>query len=137
MLNQKRVAQVSWNYSDEEGGFVAESFENIKRGEQVFDSYGQKCSSKFLLSYGFINDDNDVNEVAIQVDTRQARGEGEIVDIKEKMLREPLFPKTFRILASMEDESTVGFMNFIRFVEIQDKATLLEVVVCYQNSMLC
>ena len=33
----------------------------------VFDSYGRKCNSRFLLNYGFIVEDNDANEVAISI----------------------------------------------------------------------
>jgi len=33
----------------------------------VFDSYGRKCNSRFLLNYGFIVEDNDMNEVAISI----------------------------------------------------------------------
>jgi histone-lysine N-methyltransferase SETD3 len=33
----------------------------------VFDSYGKKCNSRFLLNYGFIVEENDANEVAITI----------------------------------------------------------------------
>ena len=54
--------QTSWYYTDDRRGFVIEALEDIKRGEQVFDSYGKKCNTRFLLNYGFINLDNDANE---------------------------------------------------------------------------
>jgi len=33
----------------------------------IFDSYGRKCNSRFLLNYGFVVDDNDANEVIVTV----------------------------------------------------------------------
>lgn len=33
----------------------------------IFDSYGRKCNSRFLLNYGFVVDENDSNEVNITV----------------------------------------------------------------------
>ena len=33
----------------------------------IFDSYGRKCNSRFLLNYGFVVEDNDANEVNITV----------------------------------------------------------------------
>jgi histone-lysine N-methyltransferase SETD3 len=54
-------------YSDEKEGFIIETDEPISRGQMVFDSYGRKCNSRFLLNYGFIVEDNDANEVAIIV----------------------------------------------------------------------
>jgi histone-lysine N-methyltransferase SETD3 len=67
MLNHRKPKQTSWMYSDEKEGFIIETDEDIGRGEMVFDSYGRKCNSRFLLNYGFILDDNDANEVAITV----------------------------------------------------------------------
>lgn len=33
----------------------------------MHDSYGRKCNSRFFLNYGFINVDNDANEVVVRV----------------------------------------------------------------------
>src|SRR4051812_31982712 len=123
MLNHRRPKQTSWFYSEENKGFIIESLEDIKRGEQVCDSYGRKCNSRFLLNYGFINMDNDANEVAVRVPFDP---DDESIPIKERMLGEPMSAKTFRILANIEEENTVEFMGFIRFVHIRDKNMLLE-----------
>lgn len=34
----------------------------------IFDSYGSKCNSRFLLNYGFVVDDNNANEVNVNVE---------------------------------------------------------------------
>ena len=67
MLNHKRPKQTSWTYSDEKGGFVIEALKDIERNEQVYDSYGKKCNSRFFLNYGFIVENNDGNEVPIKI----------------------------------------------------------------------
>ena len=33
----------------------------------MYDSYGKKCNTRFLLNYGFINLENDANEYPITV----------------------------------------------------------------------
>jgi histone-lysine N-methyltransferase SETD3 len=33
--------------------------EIIKPNSQIYNSYGRKCNSRFLMNYGFILDDND------------------------------------------------------------------------------
>ena len=72
MLNHKRPRQTAWWYCDERKGFVIEALDDIKRGEQVYDSYGKKCNTRFLLNYGFINPNNDGDEfpfkIALDVD---------------------------------------------------------------------
>jgi hypothetical protein len=44
-----------------------ESIEDCQAGEEMFDSYGKKCNSRFLINYGFIEDDNDGNEVPFKI----------------------------------------------------------------------
>lgn len=51
MLNHKRPKQTSWSYSDERGGFVIESLEDIERGEQVIYIYYFVC----ILFYYYYN----------------------------------------------------------------------------------
>ena len=67
MLNHKRPRQTAWTYTDDREGFIIEALEDIKRGEQIYDSYGKKCNTRFLLNYGFINLDNDANEFPLTV----------------------------------------------------------------------
>ena len=87
-------------YSDEREGFVIESDEDIERNEQVYDSYGRKCNSRFLLNYGFIVEDNDANEVAITIHSNK---EDPLLKYKEEMMQES-FPETkiFRVLEDIE-----------------------------------
>lgn len=65
MLNHQRPKKSLWNYSDEKEGFIIESFCEYERGLEVFDSYGNKCNKRFLLNYGFIENDNENNEYTL------------------------------------------------------------------------
>lgn len=67
MLNHRRPRQTTWYYSEEKQGFVIDACDDIARGSQVYDSYGRKCNSRFFLNYGFINLNNDANEVPLQL----------------------------------------------------------------------
>jgi len=71
MLNHRRPRHTTWYYSDEKEGFIIEACDDIPRGETVFDSYGKKCNSRFFLNYGFINLDNDADEVPLTIALRQ------------------------------------------------------------------
>jgi len=46
---------------------VIEECEDIERGDQIYDSYGKKCNTRFLLNYGFINLNNDGNEFPFKI----------------------------------------------------------------------
>jgi protein-histidine N-methyltransferase len=69
----------------------------------VFDSYGRKCNSRFLLNYGFIVDDNDANEVAITI---HANRNDPLLSMKEEMLHES-FPE-IKIIRILDDPEGLG-----------------------------
>lgn len=53
MLNHLRPRETKWTFSEESQSFTITTLQEIGMGEQVFDSYGQKCNHRFLLNYGF------------------------------------------------------------------------------------
>jgi len=65
MLNHQLPKQTSWYFCDQQQGFVIQSMREILPGAEVFDSYGQKCNSRYLLNYGFTLPANSLNEVVI------------------------------------------------------------------------
>lgn len=128
MLNHKRPKQTNWSYSDEKQGFIIESNENIQKGEPVYDSYGRKCNSRFLLNYGFIVEGNDANEVAVKV----SFVEGDpLLKTKESLMNQKIHSKNFRISANLEESASRDFFGFVRFVVLDNEKLLnvLKVVV--------
>lgn len=50
---------------------MIQSMSEIHPGAEIFDSYGQKCNSRFLLNYGFALANNHHNEVVpLKLDRR-------------------------------------------------------------------
>jgi len=58
MLNHLRPRQTRWAYDNAKQAFVIHSLVQLHAGQQVYDSYGKKCNSRFLLNYGFAVDHN-------------------------------------------------------------------------------
>ena len=94
MLNHRLPKETQWSYCDEREGFIIEATDDIKRGQQVYDSYGKKCNTRFLLNYGFINLNNDANEfpLVIHLDTDDPQ-----FDQKRKMICEKNNCRTYRV----------------------------------------
>ena len=65
MLNHKRPRETSWTYCDQRQGFIIDAIVDIERGQAIHDSYGRKSNTRFLLNYGFINLDNDADDMPI------------------------------------------------------------------------
>ena len=134
MLNHRRPKQTSWSYNNEKQGFVIESMENIKKGEQIYDSYGKKCNSRFFLHYGFIVLENDGNEVAVKVNYYK---DDPLLVLKEQFMGEKMEMKTFRIMANFEENNVLEFFGFIRFVELTEKDHLLRLYVIFIEENYC
>ena len=98
MLNHRRPRQTSWSYSDHFEGFIIESLEDVKRGEQVYDSYGKKCNTRFLLNYGFINLNNDANEYPLKISLAD---DDKYATQKVELIGGQLVKRTFRVQAHM------------------------------------
>ena len=115
MLNHRRPRQTSWTYDDGYGGFIIEALDDIKRGEQIYDSYGKKCNTRFLLNYGFINLNNDGNEFPFRVQL-DAENDPLFVQKRDMLGQEPI-KRTYRALADITEENTYKLLSFLRFSE--------------------
>jgi protein-histidine N-methyltransferase len=119
MLNHRRPRQTSWNYDQSRNGFVIDALENIERGEEVLDSYGKKCNSRFLLNYGFINRNNDANEYPFKVKLRE---NDEHFNIKKSLLT--CTSQTIRLQADLTEPVLNEFLGLMRFIELDDISIL-------------
>ena len=64
MLNHHRIGQVEWYYDNKAQQFHIEATSDIKKGDEIFDFYGRKSSSRFWLNYGFmVKNNEDMDEL--------------------------------------------------------------------------
>lgn len=62
------IKKVSWVYDDNKNCFVFTAIMNISKGESIEISFGKKCNTRFLTNYGFIKDNNFLdNEIEISI----------------------------------------------------------------------
>ena len=122
MLNHRRPRQTTWTYTDDRAGFIIEALDDIPRGEQVYDSYGKKCNSRFLLNYGFINLNNDANEVPLKI---YYNDNDTFMQVKKDMINDNSDFKKFRVVENMEDRIMYELLSWVRFVEYDENMTLI------------
>ena len=113
MLNHKRPRETYWNFDDACNSFVIKGAANIKKGEEVFDSYGIKCNSRFLLNYGFTLENNEDNEFKIILILNESSP-----FFKEKMafLGRKNITKKFSLVLNQADNKIIPFLSFLRFI---------------------
>jgi len=67
MLNHKRPRETSWTFDNKRNSFTITTLKQLLRGEPIYDSYGPKCNSRFLVNYGFALEHNEDNQCQLHV----------------------------------------------------------------------
>lgn len=124
MLNHKRPRETKWNFDDSRYGFIITSLRTIQRGEEVYDSYGRKCNSRFFVNYGFALDENEDNEAILRV--QLPRNDPHYV-MKIRFLggREISARREFQIPADYKEKKCKELFSFLRFVHAKDSELML------------
>jgi len=68
----------------------------------VYDSYGKKCNSRFLLNYGFIVENNDADEVPIKVFLDPSDSQ---YSMKKSLLESDNYYKSFRVSKDFSEKN--------------------------------
>ncbi|MCQ2817498.1 MAG: SET domain-containing histone-lysine N-methyltransferase [archaeon] len=112
MLNHKRPRETHWTFEDKDNAFVLSAIEDIQKGEEIFDSYGKKCNSRFLLNYGFTLENNEEdNEVKVTVEMEENIPKYE----EKKTIIKNSFRK-FSLKKDLLDFQTMAFISYLRFL---------------------
>ena len=122
MLNHKRPKQTTWTYTDEKEGFSIDAIVDVERNDEIFDSYGKKCNSRFFLNYGFIVRNNDANEVPLKIFYPPG---DKYKQLKQDMINDESDFKKFRVSANLRDSNMYEFFSWARFVEFDENYTIL------------
>lgn len=88
----------------------------------MFDSYGKKCNTRFLLNYGFINLNNDGNEYPFKLNLDE---NDPSFAHKYDLLGTALSKRTYRVMADIMDDGTFKFLSWCRYVEFQGNMMVL------------
>lgn len=130
MFNFQRHQQTSWSYKEESRGFVVNANESVCRGDELYESYGNKCNSRFFLNYGFVLADNTHNEVPVTVSLNR---KDPLYTSKLKMLDYD-DSKTIRIVENFKHKNLMDFFSFLRFVNFRGDLMVLYKFVFQQGS---
>ena len=119
LLNHKRPKQTQWYYDDKLESFVVQSIQNIKEGCEIFDSYGKKTNSRFLLNYGFCLDDNDSSEYLLNVCFNEKfplfQNKLKIL-FKNELEYDYKINQTFSLNNNFYESQILELLSFLRFI---------------------
>jgi Rubisco LSMT substrate-binding/SET domain len=109
MLNHRIPPEVRWGYDDESEAFVMTAARDLRAGETLHDSYGQKCNARFLLSYGFVLDDNPDNAAGVRLSVPRS---DPAFEAKVRLL--DTASRRFLVSAQIGAEATRAALAFLR-----------------------
>jgi len=112
MLNHKRPRETHWTYDDKLDSFVVSAISDIKQSNEVFDSYGRKCNSRFLLNYGFTIENNEDNEYKINLELDESCP----LFTEKKRDFIILNPKKFVLSKNLNEKNVLNFFAFMRYL---------------------
>ena len=114
LLNHKRPRQTQWYYDDNLESFVIQATEDIKEGNEIFDSYGRKTNARFLLNYGFCLEDNDTSEFLITVNFNENYP---LYEQKKKFFHnEYELVRRFNLNNNFYESQIIELLSFLRFI---------------------
>ena len=121
MLNHFRPRETSWTFNNARNAFVITSLKTLVSGQQVMDSYGKKCNSKFLLHYGFAIESNREedgkcqNEVVVRVGLDDDDAGDEALNARKRaFVGASRAFRTFRLSMNHDDRHTADCLSFMR-----------------------
>ena len=68
MLNHRSPKQTDWKYDEKRQGFVIQSRENIQKGMEVCDHYGDINNFASFLAYGFVGPPSERDLVSVELE---------------------------------------------------------------------
>lgn len=117
MLNHKRPQKTTWCYDSEANGFIVQALEDITRREEVQVSYGRKSNYRYLLSYGFLVEENEVNEIPIDVGLDQ---DDLLWTAKRALIVTHQLPFRLLLVSDLREQSTQDAFSILRFIHCSD-----------------
>ena len=118
MLNHYRPRETSWTFSDAQQSFIMTALKKLQKGQQIMDSYGKKCNSKFLMHYGFAVENNReadgrcMNEVAIQIELPPTEVDDFLGEQRLQLLSTSEL--VTRVSMTYDDQGSAELMSFCR-----------------------
>jgi len=85
MINHRRPRETRWTFNQMKRGFIITALQDFTEGQQIFDSYGRKCNSRFFVNYGFSLEENPDNEAVIRVSMNSTKHGNFVIDFQLPM----------------------------------------------------
>merc|ERR1712130_538250 len=133
MLNHRRPRETKWTYSQKRRGFLITALQSIGENDEIFDSYGRKCNSRFFVNYGFSLEFNLDNEALMTFELPRndpqyaikARHLGFNVGDDLSLAQRDIVRKDFQIPKAYKEKKVKEAFSFLRVLHAQGNEFLI------------
>jgi len=96
----------------------------LSRGDQVYDSYGRKCNSRFFVNYGFALEDNEDNQCVVPLEISAKDPQ---YQMKLRFLggHHSSMRRRFQVPIHYKEKETKELFSFARFAFAKDSEIML------------
>ena len=121
MLNHNSVQNATYRFDNRQNNFILKTIKKIEKNAEIFINYGHKCNSRFLMNYGFINQDNfKHNTVTLKLHLNAK--EDKSVYIKQGIIKDMWWKQKFMVKPCLSEKKERPFwLYFARFVVYEDE----------------
>jgi hypothetical protein len=70
MANHSLSTNTHWYYDNKTNMFIVQSKDYLRKGAEIYESYGPKCNYRYFVNYGFTMDNNPFEEVCLAFDPK-------------------------------------------------------------------
>jgi len=121
MINHRRPRETRWTFSEAKQGFVISAMQDFGSGDQIYDSYGRKCNSRFFVNYGFALENNPDNECLIKI------------VLPHERYNNRRDSTDFQIPKVIDDKKTRAMFSLLRWSVLQDQSKSAFIPPSYHN----
>lgn len=112
MANHQRPPEVEWAYDDDDGAFRMKAARDIRKGEELHNSYGRKPRGRFFVHYGFVPGAGADDEAQIELSLSHD-DPGHSVKLRSLHLSGNS-GNTYRVSTRTQSEDTLRTFSFLR-----------------------
>lgn len=139
LINHQHPNDTQWGYDDKSKNFIVRAIKDIPANKEIFNSYGNKCNTRFLLNYGMVVDDNfQFNEYSIFLEPIQFEFiDKDFFNRKYEWLRIHnllAFDYNFKLSVRFNEYNMKHTLGYLRFITIDNISDYLAFDTQYNNA---
>ena len=109
-----------WSYDNFRMGFIIRAKEDIKSGQEIFISYGNRSNSVLFLYYGFVIENNENDDVMLGF-TKYRKNP--LNDLKIELFGPKYSNHMYSVSRYPDDSKFQNFISYLRFLTYKSDPT--------------